>query len=90
MGLLGFRSRKWTYSSLVTHAHICSHMLSNLQNEQNGFIRKAQANRDGLYLNLPQEWCELMDVKKSDPLSCSIIRNDNEFYLLVHKIQESL
>ena len=32
-------------------------MLSNLQNEQ---IRKAQANRDGLYLNLPQEWCELM------------------------------
>jgi hypothetical protein len=64
-------------------------MLSNLQNEQNGFIRKAQANRDGLYLNLPQEWCELMDVKKSNPLSCSIIRNANEFYLLVHKIQEA-
>jgi hypothetical protein len=30
-----------------------------------------------------------MDVKKSNPLSCSIIRNANEFYLLVHKIQEA-
>jgi hypothetical protein len=64
-------------------------MLSNLQNQQNVFVRKAQANRDkSLYMNLPSEWCELMDIKKSNPLSCSIIRKDNEFSLLVSKLEE--
>ena len=59
--------------------------------KQNAFIRKAQSSRDGsLYLNLPSEWVSLMDVKKADNLSCSIIQNDNEFYLLVSKLQESL
>jgi hypothetical protein len=59
--------------------------------KQNVFIRKAQSSRDGsLYLNLPQEWVELMDIKKSNPLSCSIIQNDDEFYLLVSKVQEDL
>jgi hypothetical protein len=57
--------------------------------KQNVFIRKAQSSRDGsLYLNLPSEWIELADVKKSDPLSCTVAQNDNEFYLLVSKIKE--
>jgi hypothetical protein len=66
-------------------------MLSKTQNEQNAFVRRAQSSRDGsLYLNLPSEWVELMDIKKSNPLSCSIIQNDTEFYLLVSKVQEVL
>jgi hypothetical protein len=59
--------------------------------KQNAFIRKAQSSRDGsLFVNLPSEWIELADVKKTDPLSCSIIQNDNEFYLLVSKTKEVL
>jgi hypothetical protein len=56
--------------------------------QQNVFIRKAQSSRDGsLYVNLPQEWTTIVDLKKSDGLSCSIIRNliDDDFYLEVHK-----
>jgi hypothetical protein len=61
--------------------------------QQNIFIRKTQSSRDGsLYLNLPQEWTTIVDLKKSDGLSCSIIHNlvDNDFYLEVHKLQEAL
>jgi hypothetical protein len=56
--------------------------------QQNVFIRKAQSSRDGsLYVNLPQEWTTIVDLKKSDGLSFSIIRNliDDDFYLEVHK-----
>lgn len=63
------------------------------QDKQNVFIRKAQSSRDGsLYLNLPQEWCTIVDMKKSDTLKCSIVHNivENDFYLEVHKIQEAL
>jgi hypothetical protein len=87
--------KKDTLTWLILHGHICHHMLIQnaqkaQQNEQNMFIRKAQGTRDGLYLNLPNEWVELMDIKKSNPLSCSIIQNDTEFYLLVSKVQEAL
>jgi hypothetical protein len=61
--------------------------------QQNMFRRKAQSSRDGsLYLNLPQEWCTIVDMKKSDTLKCSIVHNiiDNDFFLEVHKIQEAL
>jgi hypothetical protein len=61
--------------------------------QQNIFLRKAQSSRDGsLYVNLPQEWTTIVDLKKSDGLSCSIIHNlvDNDFYLEVHKLQEAL
>jgi hypothetical protein len=61
--------------------------------QQNVFIRKAQSSRDGsLYLNLPQEWCTIVDMKKSDTLKCSIVHNivDNDFFLEVQKIQEML
>jgi hypothetical protein len=61
--------------------------------KQNAFIRKAQSSRDeSLYLNLPQEWCTIVNMKKSDALTCSIIRNivDNDFYLEVHKVQVAL
>jgi hypothetical protein len=59
--------------------------------QQNVFIRKAQSSRDGsLYLNLPSEWCTIVDMKKSDTLKCSIVHNivDNDFFLEVQKIQE--
>ena len=40
--------------------------------QQNVFIRKAQSSRDGsLYMNLPSEWTTMVDMKKSDALSCS-------------------
>jgi hypothetical protein len=58
--------------------------------KQNVFTRKAQSSRDGsLYLNLPSEWCTIVDMKKSDTLRCSIVHNivDNDFYLEVHKFQ---
>jgi hypothetical protein len=61
--------------------------------KQNFFIRKAQSSRDGsLYLNLPTEWTTIIDLKKSDALSCSIIHDivDDDFYLEVHKLQEAL
>jgi hypothetical protein len=61
--------------------------------QQNVFIRKAQSSRDGsLYLNLPQEWCTIVDMKKSDTLKCTIVHNiiDNDFFLEVHKIKEML
>jgi hypothetical protein len=61
--------------------------------QQNVFIRKAQSSRDGsLYLNLPSEWCTIVDMKKSDTLKCSIVHNivDNDFFLEVQKIQEML
>jgi hypothetical protein len=61
--------------------------------KQNVFIRKAQSSRDGsLYVNLPQEWTTIVDLKKSDGLSCSIIHNlvEDDFYLEVHKLQEAL
>jgi hypothetical protein len=60
--------------------------------QQNVFVRKAQSSRDGsLYLNLPQEWCTIVDMKKSDTLKCTIVHNivDNDFYLEVHKVQEA-
>jgi hypothetical protein len=61
--------------------------------KQNVFTRKAQSSRDGfLYLNLPQEWCTIVNMKKSDALTCSIVHSivDNDFYLEVHKVQEAL
>jgi hypothetical protein len=61
--------------------------------QQNIYIRKTQSSRDGsLYVNLPQEWTTIVDLKKSDGLSCSIIHNliDDDFYLEVHKLQEPL
>jgi hypothetical protein len=67
--------------------------MQKTQNEQNVFLRKTQSSRDGsLYLNLPTEWCTIVDMKKSDTLKCSIVHNiiDNDFFLEVHKIQEVL
>jgi hypothetical protein len=61
--------------------------------KQNEFVRKAQSSRDGsLYVNLPQEWIELVNMKKLDALSCSIVHSivDNDFYLEIHKIKEVL
>jgi hypothetical protein len=61
--------------------------------QQNVFIRKAQSSRDGsLYVNLPQEWTTIVDLKKSDGLALSIVHNivDNDFYLEVHKVKEAL
>ena len=63
------------------------------QDKQNVFLRKAQSSRDGsLYLNLPTEWTTIVDLKKYDGLSCSIVHNiiDNDFFLEVHKIEELL
>jgi hypothetical protein len=73
--------------------HIQVYSITQTQDKQSVFLRKAQSSRDGsLYMNLPSEWTTIVDMKKSDTLKCSIIHSivDNDFYLEVHKVQEML